>query len=263
MVLQIVLPGFLPNLLDYERLDLLPENKTLYDFWENDNCDRTYEQYVKTCACVCAAILEAHPEERFELVGHSTGCTVLLDRAFGVLETHAERVERLVLLSPAVAITVPNGRSLVRLTLDANPLSNALFSLLSHVSLSLPKRVMLPPELFPGAPPEEGTLTIRVSEVATYLAAYARIRHEHRESVWDEFEVKVVLADNDLLVDNAAVKRWLPASVTPVTVEGHHETPLHARFVRFKQRTMALGGLTDIRTLVGRDSATRIREILE
>jgi len=95
---RILLPGFMPNLGDHERLDLLPENKALYDFWLDTTRDRSYFQYVKECAAVCVRIFDRYADESFELVGHSTGCTVFLFRISTIPDLYTERIAKVTLL---------------------------------------------------------------------------------------------------------------------------------------------------------------------
>lgn len=223
---RILLPGFMPNLGDHERLDLLPENKALYDFWLDTTRDRSYFQYVKECAAVCVCIFDRYAEESFELVGHSTGCTVILDRIFSIPDLYTERIAKVTLLCPAVFIYFPNGFIPIHATLTTNSLTTTLFSWLSRVPLSLPKQAVVPSYLFPDAPSDNSPLTIRLAELTSYLTAYASIHRCYREAIWSTFDTEVVLATNDYLVDNAAVVEWLPPSVTAMFMEGHHETPL-------------------------------------
>ena len=228
---QILFPGFMPNLGDYDRLNLEEKNKELYDFWLRDKAVRSYCDYVKKCIEVCESIIQTEKDESvyFKLIGHSTGCTVILDPCFAhLINEYKTRITSIELLCPATHILLIDGSSSMRTTLSLNPVTKTVISFLSHVPLSISKNILVSPNLFPDRKVEDSPLSIKMNEFSTFILAYATISETYNKMIWScDIEVNVVFADNDKLIDNESVKAWLPSTIEPLIVIGDHEAPLY------------------------------------
>ena len=220
----------MPNLSDFDRLkprlNLDLDNKALYQFWTCPTRERTYLQYLKACTKACARIADKYPDEDIHLYTHSTGGTVAIDPLFHFLDLYSERIKRITLLAPAIFVFFPNGRIPIHTTM-----TNEIFhftQVLEIIPFQLPKSAFVPDYLFPGSTEStwDSPLTLSIAEVRTFLSAYANIHANYRFSIWDDFDVNVVLATEDYLVNNDRVKEWLPATIDVRYVEGHHEMPL-------------------------------------
>jgi hypothetical protein len=264
---QILLPGFMPNLSDYDRLDLNKENKKLYTFW-SDGKKKDYDTYVIKCIEVCKKILKGDADEvevsslpkkspkLFVLIGHSTGCNVILNVNFQekIVNKYRDKIKLISLLCPAIYIDMPNSKSPFHFTLSDDIATKILINLIEQVplSFSFPKWLLVPKDLFPSSSllskekKENKYLTVNGPEFASYLKAYANGGDELTSEKTMNVEVVLVLKNNneaDYLVNNEAVIKKIQSLASVIDsdlisiklIEGDHESPLYdKRFVNMR-----------------------------
>ena len=250
-VLNILIPGFMATpvkdtggLIGFgykdwnDKYNFDPLNKELFRFWTSWGLNKTYDEYLSLCNKTCKTICKNNKSMDIRLIGHSTGCTVILDNNFAL--NKLKNVTEIELLSPAV-FSYMTGTPFVVGDFPFNKWTWGMTHILMKYALFFvmtPKFAVVPPFMFPYSggtvralfDPQWVEIAMPFWNVCTYMLKFCDISTNYNEGVFDrnKYKLKIATAHSDGIVDVKRLKAWLPKSARNniKVIHGDHESPL-------------------------------------
>ena len=227
-------------------------NKQLFDFWGGNpyTSDKSYKAYLRLCNSVCQKISKCHKRHKHKtvLIGHSTGCNVILDKAFKMSKMHNPWGCSIELLSPGLQVYL-------------HPVLNMIFGLrhvygvgyvgkialvCSRMIAAIIGNTALVPK-FVGGPAlalwdtrksvvdkvqaHDFTMSVTLSQFVSYMSAYAisaNYQCEGDVKRMCQYDSSVTFATHDYVTDCHAAHKLFRKTPTNIKwVSGDHESTVN------------------------------------
>lgn len=239
----IFIPGLVASPLhlpsNYDELNL-----KLFHFWKTFpwTKDKSYQAYLKLCNQVCKAICQKNYQNGFQtkLIGHSSGCTIILDKGFKINEMKG--VHSIEFLSPNIyayyppaffGINIIAGKGfgllvepMLRLqSFIMGPLILTKASLLIHLALFESRKN------YPLFDWNDLSILITMKQFASFFIEFTKTSKNFNKKIFENHKVCAMFASKDFIISAEESERFLLENgVKDIKwIQGDHESTIFHR----------------------------------